>query len=45
MMDKMWNDTTLKKEGTSGAYTLGSVRVVDRGTEGGGVVGGHWGWD
>lgn len=34
---------TLEKEGTIGAYTLGSVRLVDGGTIGSGIVEGHWG--
>jgi len=36
-----WNDTTLDKEGAIGAYTLGSIGVVDWGTDRIGV-GSHW---
>jgi len=36
------DDTTLEKEGTIGAHTLGSVGVVDGGPNGTGV-GSHWG--
>ena len=35
------NDPTLKKEGTIGAYTLGSVGVVNKGTVRSGVVSSH----
>jgi hypothetical protein len=34
-------DRSLEKEGTIGAYTLGSARIVDGRTEGSSVVS-HW---
>lgn len=38
------NSLTLEKEGTIGAYSLGSVGFIDEGTIGSSVVEVHLGW-